>query len=51
MQGQRIPDAVRYVLVYLNFPCLNIDPVAVFLINDLIMQIEKSADAVVLHVA
>ena len=49
VQGERVPDSMRNILGRLNLPCLDLDPVAVLLINDLIVEVKQGADLVIFH--
>ena len=39
MQSQCVPNTVRNVLTCCNFPCINLQPIPVLLIDDLVMQV------------
>ena len=45
VQGQRITDAVRDVCCNRHPPRFNLDPVAIALVNDLVMKFDKGGDA------
>ena len=38
-----------YLLAGKNFPCLNLEPVATLLIDDLVMQVQEGTDFVRMH--
>ena len=40
---------MRNILGRLNLPRLDLDPVAVLLINDLIVEVKQGADLVIFH--
>lgn len=41
MQRQRVAYAVRYALEGLHAPCLDLDPIARFLVDELTMQVQQ----------
>src|SRR6266849_4330685 len=47
MQCQRVTNSMRNIRRYTNPPCLNLDPIASALINNLIVQIDEGRDSVV----
>lgn len=49
MQSQRVPDAVWNILAGLDFPSLDLDPVAILLINDLVMKVKQRSNLVFFH--
>jgi len=42
MQSKRVPDAVWNIFAGFHFPSFDLDPVAIFLINDLVMKVTLS---------
>lgn len=49
MQSQRVPDAVWNIFAGFHFPSFDLDPVAIFLINDLVMKVKQRSDLVFIH--
>ena len=49
VQRQRVPYSVGNILAGRNFPSLDLDPIAVLLIDDLVMEVKKRTDLVLLH--
>lgn len=49
VQGQPVPDSARDVLTRRNFPSLDLEPIAVLLIVDLVVQVKKRTDSVHSH--
>ena len=50
VQRKRIPDPMRDVLAWLNFPSLDLEPIAVLLVDDLVMQIKKGTDLMIFRI-
>jgi len=46
VQRKRVPDPVRNILAGRNFPSLDLEPIAVLLINDLVMEVKERPDLV-----
>ena len=44
VQGQRVTYAVRNVLGGRHPPCLDLDPVTITLVNDLVVEFDKSGN-------
>ena len=49
VQRKRVPDSVRHILAGRNFPSLDLEPIAVLLIDDLVMEVKKRTDLVFIH--
>ena len=49
VQGERVPNSVRNFLGRLDLPSFDLDPVTVFLIDDLIVKVEQGTDLVIFH--
>jgi len=46
VQRKRVPDSVRNILAERNFPSLDLEPIAVLLIDDLVMEVKERTDLV-----
>ena len=49
VQRKRVSDSVRNILAGSNFPSLDLEPIAVLLIDDLVMEVKKRTDLVFFH--
>ena len=49
VQRKRLPDSVRNILAGRNFPSLDLEPIAVLLIDDLVMEVKERTDLVFFH--
>ena len=44
VQRKRVSDSVRNILAGRNFPSLALEPIAILLIDDLVMEVKKRTD-------
>ena len=44
VQRKRVPDSERNILAERNFPSLDLEPIAVLLIDDLVMEVNQGFD-------
>lgn len=49
MKSKRVPDAEWNIFAGFHFPSFDLDPVAIFLINDLVMKVKQRSDLVFIH--
>lgn len=49
MQSQRVPYTVWNIFARFHFPSFDLDPVAIFLINDLVMKVKQRSDLIFIH--
>jgi hypothetical protein len=49
VQRKRVPDSERNILAERNFPSLDLEPIAVLLIDDLVMEVKERTVLVFFH--
>ena len=50
VQRKRIPDSVWDVPAWLDFPSLDLELIAILLVDNLVMQIKKGTDLLIFHI-